>query len=178
MPGIVRLVGLLLVAMYCLGSSSSNADSARVIEVREGDLLVVMSEGRMQKVRLYGVICPVRGQPHHERARALSSYLSIHRNVELTSVYRDGEGVANALVRLEGTKYYLNERLVGYGMAWVKPKECRAALCEQWRGLQELARKNAIGLWATMAVPPWEWAKEQRMEIHRRQEGGAAGEKQ
>lgn len=138
------------------------------MEVKEGDLLLVAYQGRIRKVRLYGVICPVNGQLFHDQARGLSSLLTGQKKVDITPVFTDGEGAIRALVRIDGTKYYLNERLVGYGMAWVKPAECKATLCKTWRELQGLAQKNAIGLWAYPAEPPWEWAKERKMDIYRR----------
>jgi micrococcal nuclease len=145
------------------------AGMGRVVEILEGDLLVVNADGTQQKIRLYGVACPVRNQPFFSQARVLTTHLSLQRGVEVTPVFTDPDGVVNALVRIEGVKDYLNGQLVSYGLAWVKPTECKARLCDEWRKLEELARQNAIGLWSESAViPPWEWKQAERMEIYHR----------
>ena len=54
----------------------------------------------------------------------------------------------------------LNVQLISHGLAWVKPNECSAHICAEWRGLENLARSNAIGLWVDPApVPPMGVAK-------------------
>ena len=56
-------------------AAQCRAFPGRVVEVREGDLMIVEVEGNKQPVRLYGVMCPVPGQPFHDHARRLSSQL-------------------------------------------------------------------------------------------------------
>lgn len=170
-PNYFRATLILLLTSLCifLQASPCLAASWKVAEVREGDLLIVEREGQKRKIRPYGVICPVRGQPFNDEARSLANFLCSHKNVEIIPIFNGPEGVAHVLIRIEGTKYFLNERLVGYGLAWVKPSECGSSICEEWRRLETLARKKAVGLWAApFAVPPWEWAKEMRMEVFRR----------
>jgi micrococcal nuclease len=141
----------------------------RVVEILEGDLLVIKADGSQQKIRLYGVACPVRNQPFFSQARVLTTHLTLQKGVEVTPVFTDPDGTVNALVRIEGVKDYLNSQLVGYGLAWVKPAECKARLCDEWKRLEELARQNAIGLWSESAIiPPWDWKKAERMEIYHR----------
>jgi len=148
---------------------SCHAGTGRVAEILEGDLLVINADGAQHKVRLYGVACPVRNQPFFSQARVLTTHLALQKGVEFTPVFTDSEGVENVLLRIEGVKDYLNGQLVGYGLAWVKPKECKARLCDEWRRLEELARQNAIGIWSESGmIPPWDWKREERMEIYRR----------
>ncbi|MFZ2446274.1 MAG: thermonuclease family protein [Syntrophobacteraceae bacterium] len=130
---------------------------------------MIATNGTTQKIRLYGVMCPVKGQPFHEDARMLTNFLCLQKSVDFTPMYRAADDVVYALVRIDGTKYFLNERLMGYGMAWVKPTECKASLCNEWRKLERIARENAIGLWgAPSPVPPWEWAREKRKDMYHR----------
>lgn len=148
---------------------SCPAFRAQVIEIPEGDMLVVSAENRTQPIKLYGVYCPVRRQPFFENARVLTTFLTNRKNAEITPVFTDADGIVNALVRVEGVRAYLNEQLVAHGMAWVKPSECRARMCEQWKKLEELSREKTIGLWAApVAIPPWEWENEERMQIYLR----------
>jgi endonuclease YncB( thermonuclease family) len=159
----------LFLLTFFMSVLSCHAYSATIVDVRAGDLLVISAEGQAQTVRLYGVMCPVHGQPYHDKARLLVNHLTLQRNAEITPLFNDEEGVSNVLVRIQGVKDYLNGQLVGYGMAWVKPVQCKSRLCDEWRKLEELARKNLVGLWSEpYAVPPWEWRKAQRMEIYRR----------
>jgi endonuclease YncB( thermonuclease family) len=145
------------------------AYSGKVVDVLEGDVLMISTGGSAQKIRLYGIACPVFGQPFHEKARFLANNLSLQRNVEVTPVFTDGDGTVNALVRIEGVADYLNNQLVGYGMAWVKPCDNKSRLCEVWKKQEAFAQMNFIGLWAQPPViPPWEWKKAQRMQIYER----------
>ena len=159
----------LFVFIFIMSELFCHAFSARIIEVRAGDMLVIAVGGLGQTVRLYGVMCPVHGQPYHDKARFLVNNLTLQRNAEITPLFIDGEGFNNVLLRIEGVKDFLNGQVVGYGMAWVRPVQCSSRLCDEWRKLEELARKNLVGLWSeSYAVPPWEWQKAQRMEIYRR----------
>jgi endonuclease YncB( thermonuclease family) len=141
----------------------------RVVDVPEGDLLLVAMDSSAQKVRLYGIACPAFGQPFHDRARFLVQNLSLQRSVEVTSVYRDADGIENVLIRIEGAKDFLNNQLIGYGLAWVRPCDQKSRLCEQWKKQEGFAQMNFIGLWAQPpAIAPWEWRSAQRKQIYER----------
>jgi len=134
----------------------------KVVEMQEADVFVVSHEGRTEKIKLYGIECPKRDQPYGEHARALASHMVMQKMVEVTPLFNGAGGVENALVRTEGVRDYLNIQLISHGLAWVKPNECSAHICAEWRGLENLARSNAIGLWVDPApVAPWEWRKAQ-----------------
>ena len=136
-----------------------------VVNVVEGDLLVVADSGQQQHVRLYGIDCPAKGQPFWDKARALVNHLANRKVVEVTPLYKGAEGYVNALVRVEGVKTLLNEQIVAHGMAWVRPNECSAKLCAQWKDIEKQAQMNSIGLWAEPnPIPPWEWKKQQRLK--------------
>jgi micrococcal nuclease len=159
----------LFLCIFIMPVLSCYAYSGTIVDVREGDLLLISTEGGTQTIRLYGVMCPVHGQPYHDKARLLVNHLTLQKNAEITPLFNDEEGISNALVRIQGVKDFLNGQLVGYGMAWVKPVQCKSRLCDEWRKLEELAQKNYVGLWSELyPVPPWEWRKAQRMEIYRR----------
>jgi len=145
------------------------AYSGTVVDVLEGDVLMVDVAGSTQKVRLYGIACPVYGQPFHDKARFLANNLALRRSVEITPVFKDADGIDNVLARIEGLPDFLNNQLVGYGLAWVKPCDSKSRLCEQWKKQEEFAQMNFIGLWAQPpAIAPWEWRKAQRMQIYER----------
>lgn len=142
------------------------AYTGRVVSVSEGDLLTVSAGGSVQKIRLYGIACPLFGQPFHEKALFMTKFLSLQREVDITPVFKDNDGIENSLVRIQGTTGYLNNRLVGYGLAWVKPCDRKSRLCREWKKQEGFAQMNFIGLWAQPpAIAPWEWKKAKRMQI-------------
>ncbi len=163
-------ISALLVAIF---SPQSHAFFGKVIEVPEGDLVVVSANGVEQRIRLYGVATPVKGQSFHEKARILTGCLSLKRNVEVTNIYRDAEGVMNALIRIDGSKENLNLQLIAYGLAWVKTNECSANMCSEWKAREVLAKSNFVGLWIDPdPIPPWEWKKQSRSKINQSRHSG------
>ncbi len=167
-PGIVFIIFAILLAGLALPQVSA-AYSGRVVEIRKGDVLMVDTGGVVQEIRLYGVACPVFGQPFYDKARFLLTHLSLQRTVEVTPIFKDENGIENALVRIEGVKDFLNNQLIGYGLAWVRPCDAKSRLCAEWKKQEEFAQMNFIGLWAQPpAIAPWEWQNAQRMEIYER----------
>ena len=160
------VIFVMLFAVCCSSPSLCSAYTGRVENVDEGDLLTVSADGVSRKVRLYGIACPLFGQPFHGKALFMTKFLSLKRNVEITPIFTDNYGVQNCLVRVEGSGAFLNDRLLGYGLAWVKPCDGKSHLCAEWKMLEGIAQTNFVGLWAhPPAVAPWEWQKAQRMLI-------------
>lgn len=163
---IVRKSFLLLV-LYLTWASPSLAFHGKIVDAPEGDLILVSTDEKVKKIRLYGIAAPARGQPFYEKARALTRFLAIGKSAEITEIYKDSDAVVNALVRIDGIKDYLNQQLIGYGLAWVKVEDCRSRLCEEWRKLEGLAQQNAIGLWSeSPAIPPWLWKAAERTQVY------------
>lgn len=161
------ILPLIILCLIC--SEPCYAYFGTVTHVSKGDLLKVTAEGVVQDVRLYGVMCPVKGQPFYEDALVLTKFLANLKTVDITPLFKDSDGITNALVRVQGSKEYLNNQLVSHGLAWIKPVECKARMCVEWKKLEELAQKNGIGLWGdSPAIPPWEWQKAERMDIRNR----------
>jgi len=135
------------------------------MEVLKGDTFTVSVEGAVQQVRLYGVMCPVMGQPFYNKARDLVRVWAQLKNAEIIPVFTDSDGITNALIRLDAGKDYLNSMLVSYGMAWVRPL-CRGRFCAEWKRLESMAQQNGVGLWSeSPSIPPWEWEKAMRQII-------------
>ncbi len=150
----------------------------KVVKVLQGDLLVIEGSAQQQQVKLYGIDCPAKGQPFWDKARVLAAHLANQKTVEVIPLYMGPGGYENVLVRVEGVRDYLNVQLIAHGMAWVKPNECSANLCAEWKGIEKLAQMNAIGLWAELnPIPPWEWKKQQRLKVGKHQDSKDAKEK-
>lgn len=164
-------VFVLVFAFIFLFHSHCRAWRGKVVGVLDADLCLISNESQTDKVKLYGIECPKRGQPYWQQSRALASHLALQKIVEVTPLYRGPNGLENALVRIDGLKDYLNLQLISYGFAWVKPNECSANICAEWRGLENLAHSKAIGLWMDPnPIPPWQWEKENRLKIRERRQ--------
>lgn len=169
---IVLVASFVLIALF---HTNSCAWQGKIVGMIDADLFLVSDGTRTDKVKLYGVECPKRGQPYWELSKTLASHLALNKTAEITPVSKGYEGFDNALIRVEGSKDYLNVQMISHGLAWVRPNECSANICAEWRGIENLARSKAIGLWLDPApVPPWEWAREQRLKIGGQQKEKAA----
>jgi endonuclease YncB( thermonuclease family) len=156
------LVSIIVLCFILTGFIRAHAWTGQVVSVPEGDLLVISHDGKDQKFRLYGVDCPERGQPYWDKGQSLVSFLTKEQVVDVSALFLGIEGIEKALVRIEGTKDYLNRQLVAYGLAWGKPDECTSHMCSEGKELQNLARVKRLGLWADpRPIPPWEWKKVQ-----------------
>ncbi len=151
--------------------TNCSAWQGKVVGMLDADLFLISHESQTDRVKLYGIECPKKGQPYWQESRSLASHLVLQKIVEVTSLYRGPNGLENALVRVNGVKDYLNLQLISYGFAWVKPNECSANICAEWRALENLAHTNAIGLWVDPnPIPPWQWEKENRQKIYERRQ--------
>jgi endonuclease YncB( thermonuclease family) len=150
----------ILVLCLLLLTSPAHGWPARVVEVTDGDTLVVEPPqgGERSKVRLHGIDTPERRQPYGEAATAFTRQMVLYRQVDVqpTPQGKDRYGRMVALVVVaEGET--LQEMLLDAGLAWVYPRFCKD--CKAWEAKQDKARKGKHGLWKGNAVPPWEWRK-------------------
>jgi micrococcal nuclease len=160
--------GVVFASIFFFNSHCS-AWQGKVVTMLDADLFLISHESKTDKVKLYGIECPKKGQPYWKESRALASHLVLQKIVEVTPLYSGHDGLENALVKIDGSKDYLNLQLITYGLAWVKPNECSANICAEWRGMENLARSKLIGLWMDPnPIPPWQWEKEKRQKIRER----------
>ena len=162
---------VLVFAFIFLFHSHCRAWQGKVVGMLDADLFLISHESQTDKVKLYGIECPKKGQPYWQESRKLASHLVLQKIVEVTPLYRGHNGLENAMVRIDGVKDYLNLQLISYGLAWVKPDECSANICAEWRALENLAHSKSIGLWMDPnPIPPWLWEKEKRQKIQERRQ--------
>ncbi len=131
--------------------------NATVVDVEDGDTIVVLRDGRRQKIRLAGIDCPERGQPFFEKAKGFTAYKTMSETVTVDVKLRGRYRILVAEVRLpDGTS--LNRELVTRGLAWwYRPFSNDTTL----RELELEARLSKRGLWAASLdpIPPWEYWK-------------------
>jgi micrococcal nuclease len=151
----------LLLVLLVLFPSLSWAWSGKVVGVTDGDTITVLHAGRGEKIRLYGIDCPEKGQDFGTRAKQATSTLVFGKVVEVEPVDVDRYGGTVALVTVGTT--LVNEELVREGLAWVYTRYCKRSVCRAWGLLEEEAREARRGLWAAPYwVPPWQFRREQR----------------
>lgn len=148
--------------------------SGEVIEVIDGDTVVVRVKGEEKKVELNGIDAPELGQPYgKEAASALSKMVLGKKHVSIQSVVRakttrDSIGFIQGPLRTTVTKQegvilrvtgkYANAELVKMGLAWQADKK--------YERLEKAARQSKTGLWADdNPVKPVEW---RQREIEKR----------
>ncbi len=130
--------------------------TGKCVGVTDGDTITVMHGSRAEKIRLYGIDCPERGQDYGSRAKQFTSRMVFGKFVEVTAVDRDPYGRAVAWVSIDGQS--LNKELVRAGLAWWYRRYARKQ--SELAGLEAEARRNKVGLWSQRdPVPPWDFRR-------------------
>lgn len=169
-----RLSALAFVACV-LSPLSASSESFRGIiraEGTQGDLVSVSREGKLLTIRLYGVACPVAGQPMAEAATSRVLEAAMESTVLIELVGQDKAGTPVARVTLPDGRS-LNEDLVRQGLAWWDAPNTPEA-----RGLQRAATEAISagrGLWSTPApLAPWDYRASNGLEPVAYQKAGPA----
>lgn len=150
---------LILLPIYAL------AWSGKVIDVIDGDSLIVLRGENEIEVRLYGIDSPAYDQPFGSEATKFTSKTACMKRVEVEGLDIDKNGRTVALVYIEGDGECLNEELVRAGYAWVYERYCHIRDCQHWQKLETVARVSDKGLWSqSNPIPPWEWRHGKRSE--------------
>jgi endonuclease YncB( thermonuclease family) len=151
---------LLLAWFLALISFPAYADfSGRIVGISDGDTIKVMHIGRAEKVRLYGIDCPEKGQAYGNKAKQFTSEMVFGKTVtvHVTDTDRYGRTVADVILP-DGR--VLNRELVAAGLAWWYRRYSQDASLGQ---LEAEARAAQQGLWADPnPVPPWCWRMRQK----------------
>jgi endonuclease YncB( thermonuclease family) len=161
----VDLRGLLFIIGAALGfinflvlSTDTRVDdfSGRVVGVSDGDTITVMHDGQGEKIRLYGIDAPEKGQAFGNRVKQFVSTLAFGKEVKVEVKDRDRYGRTVADVILPDGRNLHD--IVKAGFVWwyrrYAPKD------KELESLESEARATRRGLWADPhPVPPWEWRK-------------------
>ena len=134
--------------------------TGNVVRVVDGDTIDVEVDGRVSRVRVYGIDCPEEGQPFADEAKEFVASLIEGKTVSLTPIESDrlGRSVADVSTSKDGKAYHLSEMLLSVGLAWwyegESPQDRHLEL------LEARARETRRGLWADPdPVPPWEYRR-------------------
>ena len=158
-----RLLLSLLLSFLFLLPSIALAWQGKVVEVIDGDTLVVQKANTEVDVRLYGVDTPESDQPYGHRATRFTKMMARFERVGIEPKDRDQYGRVVALVYVDGDGECLNEELIRAGHAWVYERYCHIRDCDHWQQLERQARQAEKGLWAgDNPIPPWDWRHGER----------------
>lgn len=139
----------------CSPAGPAETFTATVGKVMDGDSFYVKADGRKVEVRLQGVDCPEKGQPHGDEARAFTRAFLEKRTLTVEGLGRDDYGRALVRVSVEGRDLAL--ALVEAGLAWHFK---RYNSDKDLAGAEREAQRAGRGLWADpRPVPPWKWRR-------------------
>ena len=123
----------------------------KVVDVFDGDTLIVSLGGRAEIIKLFGVDAPEKEQAFGLEARSFTSDLVSGKVIRVEPVEKS---------RYEMVKVYvedkcLNEELLKAGFAWYNVE---GSINERWVDMEQQARYERKGLWSEdNPVPPWEY---------------------
>ena len=158
-----------------LGTGSGQEFTAKVIEVLDGDTVLILRKGggtaagnppasplrgkrasRLLKIRLAEIDAPEKAQTFGETSKRSLSDLVMGKQVKIVSQAMDQYGRMVAHLSVNGLD--VNAEQIRRGMAWEYSNfHSNKALI----ALQNEAKQAPYGLWAqSNPTPPWEWRKQ------------------
>jgi endonuclease YncB( thermonuclease family) len=157
----------LALAVTCLHTDvrKAAADSikfdALVVDVKDGDTVVVLRNRSRITVKLPGIEAPELDQPFGVEAKRYAAKL-VRGKVVTVEMFRPGNPIF-------GTVHFSKDRILAYemvkaGMAWAKTTDKSSMFSEA----QEAAKSARLGLWVNSEeedpIPPWEWRENKRIK--------------
>ena len=149
---------ILLCAASACNTASTDEFSGRVIDVLDGDSLIVRGPQRREhEVRLFGIDAPERHQPFADEARRYLETLVLNEPVRVNVVDVDKYDRTVARLYLVTDDTDVNASMIETGHAWVFR---RFTGDRAWIALEENAREERIGLWVQSdPTAPWKYRK-------------------
>ncbi len=169
------LLALVVCLLFALSTPAESFRGVIRAEGTQGDLVTVSREGKPLTIRLYGVACPVAGQPMADAATSRVLEAAMESTVSIELVGQDKAGTPVAQVTLpDGTS--LNEDLVRQGLAWWDAPNTPEARTIQKAATEAISAGR--GLWSTPApLAPWDYRASNGLEPVRYQKADTAPEK-
>jgi len=146
-----------LVLLLLFSRAEAFAFTSPVIGVIDGDTIDILHNGKAQRIRLYGIDCPEKGQPFGKVAKWATSAFVFGRTVTVQGRGKDKYKrlVADVLLADDTS---VNQKLVKDGWCWWYRKY--APDDSVLEALEAEAREAHRGLWIDpRPIPPWEWRK-------------------
>lgn len=131
--------------------------TGKVVGVKGGAALEILSEGKVYAVKLHGIGAPARSESFGKTSRRYAADLAFMADVRFDLLATESDGSFTAKVTLADGRC-LSAEMVKAGMAWWDAKTGDKDLAR----LESEARDAYLGLWAT---PEEEGDKDWRKEI-------------
>ena len=150
-----RVIFLILLLLF--SRAEAVAFTSPVVGVIDGDTIDILHNGKAQRIRLYGIDCPEKGQPFGKVAKWATSALVFGRTVTVQGHGKDKYKrlVADVLLADDTS---VNHKLVKDGWCWWYRKY--APDDSVLEAVETEAREANRGLWIDpRPIPPWEWRK-------------------
>jgi endonuclease YncB( thermonuclease family) len=156
LPALGRLAASVLLAAFSLCAAAESTLSGRVVDVIDGDSIVVATSRHGQvEVRLAEIDAPEHGQPYGLESRQRLSALVGNAHVDLTLQTLDEHG--RTVARVRAGDLDVCAEMVRAGAAWAYRRYLRD---DALLSIEDDARRAERGLWqlpAAERIPPWEW---------------------
>src|SRR5215216_7921620 len=121
------------------------AFTGQVVGVMDGDTIAVMHHNKAERIRLFGIDCPEKGQAFGKRAKQAASELVFKKDVAVRVYGTDKYGrTVGAVILPDGTN--VNKKLVRDGWCWWYQKYAPNDTALQQA--EQEAKDEKKGLWA------------------------------
>lgn len=129
------------------GEKEPSREEAQVVEVIDGDTIVVLLNGVRERVRLIGIDTPEVGRPYYEEATRKTTELVLGKTVRLEKDISERDKYGRLLRYVYVGSLFVNAELVrqGYAHAYTYPPDVKYA--DYFTQLQREAREKGVGLW-------------------------------
>lgn len=182
-----RKVILASLFLILLSSQSFSAQLYPVVEVKDGDSIVVLYRGKNEEVHLIGVDAPEIARPPRHPAEPLGNQAKAFTNNILSGKavrlvfeqdQRNKDGMLSGYLQISADKvtappacmvksgpkdFDFNASLISCGYARV-PARAQFTKMDQYRKLEAKARSSRIGLWKSEPSPAKQIKKEAKKE--------------
>lgn len=150
----MRSIILMLCLLLGVGAAMACEKCEVVVEVIDGDSVVIQQDGILRTVHLLSIDAPQLKQPYGDKAKAFTEDLLLNRVVSVESA---NKRLASDIVSFDGKS--LKWGLIRAGLAWYPKNHKKGQLrslndpLAKW---ERKTRRKRIGLWADdNPQPPW-----------------------
>jgi len=92
---------ILILLILFLFTSYTYAFGGKVVLVSDGDTIIVMHDGKKEKIRLYGIDAPEMKQSFGKEAKAFTESMVFGKTVEVESITTDRYGRTVGVMLME-----------------------------------------------------------------------------
>jgi|LGOV01.1.fsa_nt_gb endonuclease YncB( thermonuclease family) len=121
--------------------------TGKVSHVVDGDTIDVLHDGDRERIRLYGIDTPERGQFYYKQAKEEVRRLVAGKTVTVEPYYLDNGNPRRTVATISIDGLNINQHLVQAGYAIVHQKYCTKDICNSWKNLEATAKMQEKGMW-------------------------------